>query len=96
MTVPDWAWKVLQLFILPVAIWAVATHVDLKNQELVIDSIKDELSETKEMINKTEEKLVKSDEDLSKTQQDMEILKVRMEYVVEGIDDIKSMLKEQR
>ena len=33
MTVPDWAWKVLQLMVIPVALWAIATHVSIKNHD---------------------------------------------------------------
>lgn len=88
-SIPDWAWKVLQLFIVPVAMWAIATHVTLKNQELKIDAIQQQLSST-------EKQLDGHTNEITKTQQDIEILKVRMEYVAKGIDDIKEMLAERK
>ena len=86
--IPDWAWKVLQLFILPVALWAIATHVTIKNQDLKIDAIQQQLSIA-------EKQLDGHDSEITQTQQDIEILKVRMEYVAQGIDDIKRMLEDQ-
>lgn len=88
-SIPDWAWKVLQLFIIPVALWAIATHVSMKNQELKIDAIETQLSSAEKQIDGHDEKIVQ-------TQQDIEILKVRMEYVAKGIDDIKEMLEERQ
>ena len=86
--IPDWAWKVLQLFILPVALWAIATHVTIKNQDLKIDAIQQQSSIA-------EKQLDGHDSEITQTQQDIEILKVRMEYVAQGIDDIKRMLEDQ-
>lgn len=101
MTIPDWAWKVLQLIILPVSIWAIATHVTVKNHELKMASIQDKIEDTKKSvedtqikIDETNKKIAGNEDDISQTQKDMEVLKVRMEYVVKGIDDIKDMLKE--
>ena len=88
-SIPDWAWKVLQLFIIPVALWAIATHVSMKNQELKIDAIETQLSSAEKQIDGNDEKIVQ-------TQQDIEILKVRMEYVAKGIDDIKEMLEDRQ
>ena len=88
-SIPDWAWKVLQLFIIPVALWAIATHVSMKNQELKIDAIETQLSSAEKQIDGNDEKIVQ-------TQQDIEILKVRMEYVAKGIDDIKEMLEDKQ
>jgi len=88
-SIPDWAWKVLQLFILPVAIWAIATHINMKNQELRINTIEKDFASA-------EKELDGHQKAISKTEQDIEILKVRMEYVVKGIDDIKTMLEEDR
>ena len=88
-SIPDWAWKVLQLFIIPVALWAIATHVNIMNQEMKIDAIEQQLSSAEKQIDGHDEKIVQ-------TQQDIEILKVRMEYVAEGIDDIKEMLEEKK
>lgn len=88
-SIPDWAWKVLQLFIIPVALWAIATHINLKNQELRLNTIENDFAST-------EKELDGHQKAISKTEQDIEILKVRMEYVVKGIDDIKSMLEEDR
>ena len=85
-SVPDWAWKVLQLFVLPIALWAIATHVTLQNQDLKIDAIQQQLSSTVKEVDGL-------DQEITQTQQDIEILKVRMEYVAKGIDDIKEMLE---
>lgn len=87
--IPDWAWKALQLFIVPVALWAIATHINLKNQEL-------RLSTMEKQFVSTEKELDNHQSAISETRQDIEILKVRMEYVVKGIDDIKDMLEEDR
>lgn len=103
MTIPDWAWKVLQLIILPVSIWAIATHVTVKNHELKMESMHDKIEEAKEQIDDTQaqiaethKKIAGNEDDISQTQKDIEVLKVRMEYVVKGIDDIKDMLKEDQ
>jgi len=88
-SIPDWAWKVLQLFILPVAVWCIATQIEIKNQSLRLSNVE------KEFVS-TEKQLDSHQKDISATQQDIEILKVRMEYVVKGIDDIKEMLEEDR
>lgn len=88
-SIPDWAWKVLQLFIIPVALWAIATHINLKNQELRLNTIENDFVST-------EKELDGHQKAISKTEQDIEILKVRMEYVAKGIDDIKTMLEEDR
>jgi septal ring factor EnvC (AmiA/AmiB activator) len=89
MTIPDWAWKVLQLMVIPVALWAIATHVSIKNHELRVNAIE-------QKITTNEQELDSHRKDISNTQNDMEILKVRMEYVVKGIDEIKDMIEEDR
>jgi len=89
MTVPDWAWKVLQLMVIPVALWAIATHVSIKNHELRVNTIEQKIASN-------EQELESHSKDISNTQNDMEILKVRMEYVVKGIDEIKDMIEEDR
>jgi chromosome segregation ATPase len=88
-SVPDWAWKVLQLMVLPVAFWAIATHVSVKNQELRVNTIE-------QKIVSNEQELENHQKTISETKNDMEILKVRMEYVVKGIDEIKEMIEEDR
>lgn len=88
-SIPEWAWKVLQLFIIPVALWAIATHINLKSQELKISSLE------KQSVN-AEKALDGHEKDIYATKKDIEILKVRMEYVASGIDDIKKMLQEQK
>lgn len=89
MTVPDWAWKVLQLMVIPVALWAIATHVSIKNHELRVNAIEQKISTN-------EQELESHQKDISDTRNDMEILKVRMEYVIKGIDEIKEMIQEDR
>jgi len=88
MTIPDWAWKVLQLLVIPVALWAIATHVSIKNHELRMSGIEQQIS-------LNEKQLTDHNKDISETKQDIAILKVRMEYVAQGIDDIKKMLEDQ-
>ena len=88
-SIPDWAWKVLQLFILPISLWAIATHVTIQNQDLKLDTVQQKLT-------RTEKQLDGHDQEITQTQQDIEILKVRMEYIARGIDDIKEMLEEKK
>jgi uncharacterized coiled-coil protein SlyX len=88
MTIPDWAWKVLQLLVIPVALWAIATHVSAKSMEL-------RMAQVEQKISLNEKQLTDHNKDISETKQDIAILKVRMEYVAQGIDDIKKMLEDQ-
>jgi hypothetical protein len=87
--IPDWAWKLLQLLIIPVALWAIATHVSIQQTEYRLG-----LMEGK--VNQNDSQLEAQMKDISNTQKDIEILKVRMDYVATGIDDIKQMLKEDK
>ena len=48
------------------------------------------------MISSNEQELESHQKDISDTRNDMEILKVRMEYVIKGIDEIKVMIQEDR
>ena len=96
VSIPDWAWKILQLFIIPVALWAIATHISLKNQELRLKYMEDQVKGVEQSFSNAEQQLSSHQKAITKTEQDIEILKVRMEYVVKGIDDIKTMLEEDR
>ena len=88
MMIPDWAWKVLQVLIIPVALWAVATHVSAKNVEL-------RLGQLEQKVNQNDQMLEKQKESINETRKDIEIMKVRIDYVAKGIDDIKKMLSEK-
>jgi septal ring factor EnvC (AmiA/AmiB activator) len=88
MQIPDWAWKLLTSLIIPIALWAIATHVTNSQHELRINQIEKELTKSTETIQTQKDSI-------NSTKQDIEILKVRMDYVASGIDDIKHMLEEQ-
>ena len=88
-TIPDWAWKVLQLLIIPVLLWAIAMHMSIQQTEYRLG-----LMENK--VNQNDNQLEAQMKDISNTQKDIEILKLRMDYVATGIDDIKEMLKEEK
>ncbi len=88
-SIPDWAWKVLQLLVIPVALWAIATHMSVSHTDYRISQIESK-------VNQNDSQLEAQMKDISNTQKDIEILKVRMDYVANGIDDIKGMLEEKQ
>jgi len=86
MNVPDWAWKVLQTLVLPIFIWALATHVSLKQTEY-------RLTQLEQKVQSNDQALDGQEKALADTRKDIEIMKVQMDYVAKGIDEIKEMLK---
>lgn len=88
-SIPDWAWKVLTSLIIPIMLWAIATHVASQSHDLRINQLEQKLSTNDQKFDIQEKSIVQ-------TEQDIEILKVRMEYVATGIDDIKSMLEDRQ
>jgi septal ring factor EnvC (AmiA/AmiB activator) len=89
MAIPDWAWKLLTSLIIPILLWAIATHVASQSHDLRINQLE-------QKIVTNDQKFQVQEKSIQQTEQDIEILKVRMEYVAKGIDDIKSMLEEKQ
>lgn len=89
MSIPDWAWKLLTTLIIPILLWAIATHVSSESHDL-------RLTQLEQKIINNDQKFQMQEKSIQQTEQDIEILKVRMEYVAEGIDDIKSMLEDRQ
>jgi len=87
-SIPDWVWKAMTVFIIPILLWAINAQLTTQQQELRI-------SQMEQKISQTESTLDAQKESLYSTKKDIEILKVRMDYVAQGIDDIKSMLQKE-
>jgi hypothetical protein len=88
-SIPDWVWKVMSVFVLPILLWAINAQLTNQQHEL-------RLSQMEQKMVQTEGVLDSQKESLYSTKKDIEILKVRMDYVAKGIDDIKSMLEEKK
>ena len=84
--IPDWAWKLLTSLIVPIALWAIATHVSIKNHDL-------RLTQLEQKVVNNDKQLQMQRESLGQTKQDIEIMKVRVEYISNGIDEIKTILQ---
>ena len=87
-SIPEWAWKFLSILIIPIFLWAIGTHMAVSQ-----DSVR--IVQLEQKIMQTEAAVEGQRESIHSTQKDIEILKVRMDYVAEGIDDIKGMLQER-
>lgn len=83
--VPDWVFKVLQIFVIPIALWAIATHIAISNYAYRLNQLEQQNSTNSQQI-------AVQQVAITETKQDLEIMKVRLEYVAKGIDDIKTML----
>lgn len=86
--IPDWAWKAVTSFIIPIAMWALASHVTIEQHELRISGVE-------ERVQLNGKELEQHEATISSTQTDIEILKVRIDYVANGIDDIKEILNKK-
>lgn len=112
MGIPDWAWKLLTSLVIPIAMWAIATHVSNSEHELRLQHIESSQISTNSSIQKHGDSLIelkqletanmeirntiaKQQESLNSTKEDMAVMNTKLEYVVEGIDDIKILIKEQ-
>ena len=88
-SIPDWVWKAMSIFVIPILLWAINAQLTNQQQEL-------RLSQMEQKMVQTEGALDSQKESLYSTKKDIEILKVRMDYVARGIDDIKSILEEKK
>ena len=86
MNIPEWVWKVLSILILPIFLWAIGTHMAVSQDAVRISQLEQKISQTQTVVETQKENIYA-------TQKDIEILKVRMDYIAQGIDDIKNMLK---
>ena len=85
MNIPDWVWKVLSILIVPIFLWAIGTHMAVNQDAVRIAQLEQKISQTETVVEAQKENIYA-------TQKDIEILKVRMDYIAQGIDDIKSLL----
>mgnify|MGYP001219669672 CR=1 FL=1 len=85
MIIPEWAWKVLSILIIPMFLWAINAHLSAQQQDLRISQLEQKSVQADTVLESQKESLYD-------TKKDIEILKVRMDYVAQGIDDIKELL----
>jgi len=83
--IPDWFYKILQIVVIPIALWAIATHIAISNYAYRLNQLEQQNSANSQQI-------AVQQVSITETKQDLEIMKVRLEYVAKGIDDIKTML----
>ncbi len=88
-SIPDWVWKAMSVFVIPILLWAINAQLTSQQHELRITQIEQKVSQA-------EATLEVQKESLYSTKKDIEILKVRLDYVAKGIDDIKGMLEEKK
>jgi hypothetical protein len=87
-SIPDWVWKAMSVFVIPILLWAINAQLTNQQHELRITQIEQKVSQA-------EATLEVQKESLYSTKKDIEILKVRLDYVAQGIDDIKVMLNDR-
>jgi|DEB0MinimDraft_10_1074344.scaffolds.fasta_scaffold60468_3 soluble cytochrome b562 len=88
-SIPDWVWKAMSIFIVPILLWAINAQLTNQQQELRLTQMEQKMVQTEGVLDSQKESLYS-------TKKDIEILKVRMDYVAQGIDDIKGMLQEKK
>ena len=87
-SIPDWVWKAMSVFVIPILLWAI--HAQLTNQQHEL-----RITQIEQKVSQAEATLEVQKESLYSTKKDIEILKVRLDYVAQGIDDIKVMLNDR-
>lgn len=88
-SIPDWVWKAMSIFVIPILLWAINAQLTNQQHELRIGQMEQKLSRNSTVLESQKEALYS-------TKKEIEILKVRIDYVARGIDDIKSILKEKK
>jgi len=88
-SIPDWVWKAMSIFVVPILLWAINAQLTNQQQELRLTQMEQKMVQTEGVLDSQKESLYS-------TKKDIEILKVRMDYVAQGIDDIKGMLQEKK
>lgn len=88
-SVPDWVWKAMSIFVIPILLWAINAQLTNQQHELRIGQMEQKLSQTSTIVESQREGLYS-------TKKEIEILKVRIDYVARGIDDIKNILEEKK
>ena len=89
MQIPDWAWKFISVLVLPVVVWAIATHVAVGQHDVRL--LRVEQSQEKES-----EKVDEQKEMVGAMQKDMAVMKNDMQYLRQDMNEIKTILKEER
>ena len=88
-SIPEWVWKVLSMLTVPIFLWAIGTHMTVSQDAVRIGQLEQKISQAETTLDAQKESLYS-------TKKDIEILKVRLDYVAKGIDDIKGMLEEKK